>query len=300
MSSVMQVKRPVNSRLPAWDRVQLARHQARPKTLDYVQALVAPWVELHGDRVHGDDPALVGGIGTFRGRSVVVLGHQRGGDTKENVTRNFGMPRPEAYRKAGRLMEMAEKFGLPLLCFVDTPGADPGMHSEERGQAMAIADNLLKLANLAVPVVATVIGEGGSGGALAISAGDRILMLENSVYSVATPEASAAILWRDAARAPEAAEAMRITADHLLDFGIVDRVIPEPEAGAHTDSAAVIERAATFISESLEEMDACFRTPEGYDAPRLLAARAEKYRKIGVWAEQIPPSENSTGDSTGA
>lgn len=287
----------VSSQISAWDRVQLARHPARPKTLDYVLALIQPWVELHGDRVHGDDAAMIGGIGTFRGRSVVVLGHQRGGDTKENVARNFGMPRPEAYRKAGRLMQLAEKFAMPLLCFVDTPGADPGTHSEERGQAMAIADNLYKLANLEVPVVATVIGEGGSGGALAISAGDRILMLENSVYSVATPEASAAILWRDAARAPEAAEAMKITAAHLLDFGIADRVIAEPEGGAHSDPAQAIELVASCVWETLQELDACFHTPDGYDAPRLLESRAEKYRRIGVWAEQLPPAERIQPDN---
>lgn len=277
----------------AWDRVQIARNPARPKTLDYVGALVQPWVELHGDRVHGDDGAIIAGIGCFGGRSVVVLGHQRGSDTKENLARNFGMPRPEAYRKARRVMELAEKFSLPLVCFVDTPGADPGLHSEERGQAFAIAADLYTLANLPVPVVVAVIGEGNSGGALAISAGDRILMLENSVYSVASPEASAAILWRDAAKAPEAAEAMRITAEDLKTFGIADLVIPEPPEGAHADPASVVATVGERVRESLDELDACYRAPgeAGYDAPRLLAARAEKYRSIGAWREELPPVE---------
>ncbi|MDP9380314.1 MAG: acetyl-CoA carboxylase carboxyltransferase subunit alpha [Chloroflexota bacterium] len=274
----------------AWERVQIARNPARPKTLDYVARLLQPWVELHGDRAHGDDAALVAGIGSFRGRSVVVLGHQRGGDTKENLARNFGMPRPEAYRKAGRIMEMAGKFALPLVCFIDTPGADPGIHSEERGQAFAIAANLCTLANLPVPVVATVIGEGGSGGALAIGAGDRILMLENSVYSVASPEASAAILWRDSAKAPEAAAAMKITAADLVSFGIADGVIPEPADGAHVEPAAAIDAVGERISAALDELDAQYRTPAGlYDVPRLLEARVEKYRGIGAWREEMPP-----------
>lgn len=275
--------------LSAWDRVQLARNPARPKTLDYVGGLVSGWVELRGDRAFGDDGALVAGIGVFYGRSVVVLGHQRGGDTRENLARNFGMPRPEAYRKARRVMELAGKFGMPLLCFVDTPGADPGLHSEERGQAMAIAADLYALANLPVPVIATVIGEGGSGGALAISAGDRILMLENSVYSVASPEASAAILWRDASKAPEAAEAMKITAADLERFGIADGVIPEPSGGAHTDPDAAVRAVGERVCGTLRELDAEYRTVNGsYDAPRLLSARAEKYCKIGVWREELP------------
>lgn len=275
----------------AWERVQLARHPARPRTLDYVGALVECWVELKGDRVHGDDGALVGGVGRLAGRPVVVLGHQRGRDTRENVARNFGMPRPEAYRKALRLMQLAEKFGLPLVCLVDTPGADPGMHSEERGQAFAIAADLYKLANLPVPIVVVVTGEGNSGGALAIGAGDRILMLENSVYSVASPEASAAILWRDAAKAPEAAAVMKITAQDLLGFGIADAIIPEPAEGAHADPDAVIRVVGDHILRTLDELDARYRTADGYDAPALLAARAEKYRRIGAWQEDLPAPE---------
>ncbi|MDQ3856617.1 MAG: acetyl-CoA carboxylase carboxyltransferase subunit alpha [Chloroflexota bacterium] len=269
----------------AWDRVQLARHQLRPKTLDYVGAMLEPWVELHGDRGHGDDAAMVAGVGVLDGRSVAVLGHQRGSDTKENVTRNFGMPHPEGYRKARRVMELAGKFRLPLVCFVDTPAADPGMESEERGQAQAIAENLYTLANLAVPIVVVVIGEGGSGGALAIGVGDRTYMLENSVYSVASPEASASILWHDPAKAPEAAETMRITAGDLFELGIVDQVIPEPPDGAHADHAAVLSSVSAELVGALEALDREYGTDAGYDEQPLLRDRAQKYRRIGRWQE---------------
>lgn len=279
---------PPEQRTP-WQRVQLARDPARPKTLDYVGALVDPWVELHGDRAHGDDPALVGGIGSLGGRSILVLGHQRGSDTKENVVRNFGMPHPEGYRKAKRLMEMALKFSLPVVAFVDTPAADPGLGSEERGQAQAISADLYALANLAVPVVVTVIGEGGSGGALAISMGDRIYMLENSVYSVASPEASATILWHDASKAPEAAATMKITAHDLLGFGIVDGVLPEPPDGAHTAPHVVFRTVGDCISGALDDLDRQFLTPNGYAVDALLSARAEKYYRIGRWREEVLP-----------
>lgn len=280
----------------AWERVQLARNPARPKTLDYIDGLIERWVELHGDRAHGDDKALVTGVGSFSGRSVVVLGHQRGSDTRENLARNFGMPRPEAYRKAVRMMEVAEKFVLPVICFVDTPGADPGMQSEERGQAVAIAGSLYALANLPVPVVVVVIGEGGSGGALAISTGDRILMMENSVYSVASPEASATILWHDATKAPEAAEKMKITAPDLLGFCIVDRIVAEPPDGAHADAETAIRSVGTCIREALQELDACYQTDRGYDRDRLLTARAEKYRRIGAWHEDLPQLAEAYSD----
>ncbi len=277
----------------AWDRVQLARNQSRPKTLDYVGALIDPWLELHGDRVHSDDQALVGGLGSLNGRSVVVLGHQRGSDTKENLTRNFGMPRPEAYRKATRMMELAEKFAMPLVCFVDTPGADPGLQSEERGQAWAIAASLYTMANLPVPIVVMVIGEGGSGGALALSAGDRIYMLENSVYSVASPEASAAILWHDAGKARDAAEAMKITAPDLHGFGIVDGILPEPSAGAHTDPGSVVVSVGECLRSALDELERCYGKDEGgYDSARLLHDRAEKYRRIGRWQESSMPHQH--------
>lgn len=269
----------------AWERVQLARDAARPKTLDYVHALLQPWVELKGDRAHGDDAALVGGIGSLGGRPVVVLGHQRGGDTRENLARNFGMPHPEGYRKALRLMEMAEKFAMPLVCFVDTPAADPGLGSEERGQAHAIAANLYALANLPVPVVVTVIGEGGSGGALAISTGDRIYMLENAIYSVASPEASASILWRDPAKAPVAAETMKITAQDLFAFGIADGIIPEPPDGAQADPASAIQAVHATLQQALHDLDAAYCFDGEYDAASLLRTRAEKYRRIGEWHE---------------
>ena len=270
----------------AWDRVQTARRADRPKTLDYINALIDPWFEMHGDRAYADDAAMVGGIGRFRGRAVVVLGHQRGSDTKENLKRNFGMPRPEGYRKAKRIMELAAKFSYPLICFIDTPAADPGMQSEERGQAQAIADCLYTMANLPVPVVATVIGEGGSGGALAISLADRLYMMENAIYSVASPEASATILWRDASKAPLAAEAMKITAQHLLEFGIIDGIVPEPPEGAHTDPAVAIATLEEYIDRALSELDARYREGKAYKAVTLIADRREKYRRIGRWQEE--------------
>ncbi|MCC6944798.1 MAG: acetyl-CoA carboxylase carboxyltransferase subunit alpha, partial [Thermomicrobiales bacterium] len=219
---------PVESvALTPWDRVKLARHQSRPHSLDYINVLVTGFIELHGDRLFGDDPAIVGGLARFGDRTIVVIGHQKGGDTRENIRRNFGMVRPEGYRKAERLMRHAEKFGIPVVTFIDTPGAEPGIGSEERGQGTAIAESLLTMAGLKTPIVAVIIGEGGSGGALAIGMADRMLMLENAVYAVASPEACAAILWKDAGKAPQAAETMRITAEDLLSFGIVDEVIPE-------------------------------------------------------------------------
>lgn len=269
----------------AWERVLLARDPARPHTLDYIAELITGFVELHGDRRFGDDPALVGGIGNFRGRTVVVLGHQKGTNTRENLDRNFGMPRPEGYRKALRLMHQAEKFGLPLLTFVDTPGAEPGLGSEERGQATAIAENLLALASLRVPTVAVVIGEGGSGGALAISVTDRMLMLENAIYAVASPEACAAILWKDAAKAPEAAATMRVTAADLYGFGIVDEVIPEP-VPAHEQPVPVMQRVGDVIERHLSELEAIVAEGEP-GLSRLLDQRYQKYRRIGEWQEDV-------------
>jgi acetyl-CoA carboxylase carboxyl transferase subunit alpha len=264
--------------LTPWDKVQLARHPHRPHTLDYVRGFCEDFIELHGDRRFGDDAAIAGGIARFGEHTIIVVGHQKGRDARENVKRNFGMPRPEGYRKALRLFEHAEKFGFPVLCFIDTPAADPGMQSEERGQGRAIAENLLVMAALKVPIIATVIGEGGSGGALAIGVADRLLMLEHSVYSVAAPEASAAILWRDAAKAPDAARAMRITAADLFELGIADAIIPEPEGGAHTDSAATIGAVGDALREHLAQIAALH-----LDA--LLAARYAKYRAIGRFQE---------------
>ncbi len=236
--------------MTAWERVKLARHAERPHTLDYLNALMTDWVELHGDRSFGDDLALIGGLASFDGQTVMVLGHQKGNDTKENISRNFGMARPEGYRKAERLMRHAEKFGFPVITFIDTPGAEPGIGSEERGQATAIAESLLTMADLGVPTVAVVIGEGGSGGALAIGVADRILMLENAIYAVASPEACAAILWKDAGRAAEAAETMRITAADLAGFGIVDEVIPEP-VPAHEQPKEAIRATGEAIARHL-------------------------------------------------
>jgi acetyl-CoA carboxylase carboxyl transferase subunit alpha len=264
--------------LTPWDKVQLARHPHRPHTLDYVRGFCEEFTELHGDRRFGDDAAILGGLARFAGRTVMIVGHQKGRDARENVRRNFGMPRPEGYRKALRLFRHAEKFGFPVLCFIDTPGADPGIQSEERGQGHAIAENLLVMAGLKVPIIATVIGEGGSGGALAIGVGDQLLMLEHSVYSVAAPEASAAILWRDAAKAPEAARAMKITAQDLHALEIVDTIIPEPEGGAHLDTQTIIAAVGSALRTHLADLTQL-------DLADLLARRYTKYRVIGRFQE---------------
>jgi acetyl-CoA carboxylase carboxyl transferase subunit alpha len=271
----------VSTTTPAWERVKLARTPERPHTFDYVSALISGFVELHGDRRHSDDPAMVAGIGAFNGRTVMVLGHQKGSNTRENLDRNFGMPNPDGYRKALRTMKHAEKFGFPLICFIDTPAADPGLGSEERGQATAIAENLLELASLRVPTIAVVIGEGGSGGALAISVADRLLMLENAVYAVASPEACAAILWKDSAAAPDAAEALKLTAQDLRRFGIIDEIVPEPTP-AHEASDETILRTGEALERHLSDIERL--AGEGID--RLLAKRYEKYRGIGAWVER--------------
>jgi len=265
-------------RLTPWERVHMARHPKRPVASDYLAAFDA-FDELHGDRHFRDDPALVGGFGRLRGRRVMVLAQQKGRDTKENIRRNFGMVSPEGYRKAIRLMNLAARFDLPIVSLVDTSGADPGIGSEERSQSEAIASALTTLARVGVPVVATIVGEGGSGGALAIALADRVLMAENAVYSVASPEGCAAILWGDAARAPEAAERLKLTSEDLLRLGIVDEIVSEPLGGAHRAPAAFVER-------TLDAIDAALRTFERVDAARLLERRYAKYRKIGVWANE--------------
>ncbi|MDP9316973.1 MAG: acetyl-CoA carboxylase carboxyltransferase subunit alpha [Chloroflexota bacterium] len=261
--------------LAPWDIVQLARHPQRPHTLDYIRGLCEDFVELRGDRRFGDDRALLGGVARFNGQTVVVLGHQKGSNTKENIAHNFGSPRPEGYRKALRLMRHAEKFGFPVLAFVDTPGADPSMASEERGIGEAIAENLLVMAELKVPIVTTVIGEGGSGGALAIGVADRLLMLQYAIYSVASPEASAAILWRDASKAPDAAKAMKITAQDLYRLQIIDEIVAEPDGGAHLDMPAAIAAVSAAIQRHLDELRAL-------PAAELRHRRYDKYRSIGV------------------
>jgi acetyl-CoA carboxylase carboxyl transferase subunit alpha len=273
--------------LTAWERVQLARHADRPRAFDYLNELTTDWVELHGDRSFGDDRALIGGLASFDGQTVMVLGHQKGNTTKENIARNFGMARPEGYRKAERLMRHAEKFGFPLITFIDTPGAEPGIGSEERGQATAIAESLLVMADLGVPTVAVVIGEGGSGGALAIGVADRILMLENAIYAVASPEACAAILWKDSGRAPEAAETMRITATDLAQFGIVDEIILE-SVPAHERPKEAIRTAGNAISRHLRELVREYPRQDPIATARLRAARYDRFRRIGAWRETAP------------
>ena len=274
-----------DAHVTAWDRVKLARNPKRPHTLDYLHDLVGDFVELHGDRTFGDDQALIGGIGKFDGRTVMILGHQKGSDTRENLKRNFGMARPEGYRKAERLMRHAEKFRMPLITFIDTSGADPTLGSEERGQAIAIAESLVTMAGLRVPIVATVIGEGGSGGALAIGVADRVLMLENSVYSVASPEGSASILWKDAGKAPEAAERMRITAHDLLEFGIIDELIAEPKP-AHENPKVAIQATGETIKRHLHELIAAFPLHDDEALDRLVAGLFTRLRSIGSWQEE--------------
>jgi acetyl-CoA carboxylase carboxyl transferase subunit alpha len=243
------------SQLTAWQIAQIARHPQRPYTLDYIERIVTEYEELHGDRRYADDLAIVGGIGRIDDRPVMIIGHQKGRDTAEKVRRNFGMPRPEGYRKAERLMELAERFRLPVLTFIDTPGAYPGVGAEERGQSEAIARNLMVLSRLRTPVICTVIGEGGSGGALAIGVGDHVMMLEYSTYAVISPEGCASILWRSASRAPDAAEAMGITSNRLKLLNLIDQVIPEPLGGAHRDIETTINTVKQALVESLARLD---------------------------------------------
>lgn len=240
--------------LTPWQVSQLARHPGRPYTLDYTDALFTHFVELHGDRAFADDPAIVGCLARFDGEPVVAIGHQKGRNTNEKVRRNFGMPRPEGYRKALRLMRLAERFGLPVLTFIDTPGAYPGVDAEERGQSEAIARNLQVMAALEVPIICTVIGEGGSGGALAIGVGDHVMMLQYSTYSVISPEGCASILWKSADKAPEAAEAMGITSERLLQLGLIDEVIPEPLGGAHRDPGAMADRIRNALHAAIQDL----------------------------------------------
>ena len=263
------------SDLSIWQKAQIARHPKRPYTLDYVNNLIDGFDELHGDRLFGDDQALIGGIGEFRGRPVMVIGHEKGRTVKEKVTRNFGMPRPEGYRKGQRLMQMAERFRMPVLTFIDTPGAYPGIDAEERGQSEAIAKSLAVMARLRTPIVASVIGEGGSGGALAIGVCDKLLMLEFSTYSVISPEGCASILWKSAAHAPEAAEAMGITADRLFSLGLVDQLVREPLGGAH--------RAPEYAAEALGDViEAQLDVLCGVSEEQLLESRYQKLMQFGV------------------
>jgi acetyl-CoA carboxylase carboxyl transferase subunit alpha len=264
--------------LSAYEKVQLARHPQRPYFFDYIQHLCTDFIEVHGDRHFGDDPAIVGGFGFFRGRPACLIGIQKGRDTKQKVYRNFGMPKPEGYRKALRIMKVAEKFGRPILTFIDTPGAYPGVDAEERGQAEAIAFNLREMSTIRVPILATITGEGGSGGALAIGIGDRVNMLEYSVYSVIAPEACSAILWRDQDHAAEAAESLRLTPEDLKRFGLIDEIIPEPEGGAHHDHQGIARRVGAVLEGQLNEL-------RDSGPEKLLELRYEKFRAMGVFGE---------------
>jgi len=272
-----QLTRSIFASLTAWQIAQLARHPQRPYTLDYVARMFTDFHELHGDRCYADDAAVVGGMARFDGRPVMIIGHQKGRDTKDKLHRNFGMPRPEGYRKALRLMQLAERYRMPVLTFIDTPGAYPGVGAEERGQSEAIARNLQVMAQLRTPILCSVIGEGGSGGALAIGVGDRTLMLEYSTYSVISPEGCASILWKSAEQATAAAEAMGITSVRLKERRLIDRVVPEPLGGAHRDVDAAAQKLKLALAEELAELDA-------YDAQSLLQARYERLMAYGEYA----------------
>lgn len=271
-----QVKRDIFKNLTAWQRVQLARHPLRPYTLDYINLIMTDFVELRGDRTFADDPAILGGLAKLDGIPVMVIGHQKGRDTRENIIRNFGMAHPEGYRKARRLMEMAEKFKKPLISFLDTPAAYPGIGAEERGQALSIAQNLREMSMLKVPVIVVVIGEGGSGGALGIGIGDRVYMLEYATYSVCPPEACAAILWKDRSKAAEAAKALALTSSDLLKLGIIDEIIPEPLGGAHRQVREMAEKIKEYILKGLNELRIV-------DTGALLKLRYEKFRRLGIF-----------------
>jgi len=278
-SQADKLQAQIFSRLSPWQRTQLSRHPERPYTLDYVEALFEDWTELHGDRAGHDDQSIVTGLARFRGAPVAVVGHQKGRNTRENILRNFGMSRPEGYRKALRIMKMAERFGMPIISFIDTPGAYPGVQAEERGQAEAIARNIMEMAALTVPVVCCVVGEGGSGGALAVGVGNRVLMLEHSIYSVISPEGCAAILWRDRAEGPKAAAALRITAADCRRLGVADEVISEPDGGAHRDPAAMARDLGEAIARHLDEL-------RNLDPAEVREDRYVRFRALGEFEEQ--------------
>jgi len=273
-----KMKKEIYENLTDWQRVQIARHPARPYTLDYVNMMATDFIELHGDRLFADDFALIAGFAKINGHKVMVIGHQKGRDTNENILRNFGCAHPEGYRKAIRLMKLADKFCLPIVIFIDTPGAYPGIGAEERGQAQAIAENMKDMSRIEVPIIATVIGEGGSGGAIGIGVADKVYMLRNSYYSVISPEGCASILWRNSVKAPDAANALKLTAGHLLSFGIIDEVIEEPLGGAHRNPEGVATKLKNVILKSIEELSSM-------SGDELLNARYEKFRKMGEFFE---------------
>ena len=277
-SRLILAKKEVYLNLTPWQRVQIARHPRRPYTLDYIQGIFTDFVEVHGDRTFADDKALVGGFARFEGKPCLVMGHQKGRDAKENIMRNFGSAHPEGYRKALRLMNLAQKFNLPIIAFVDTPGAYPGIGAEERGQAYTIAMNIREMARIDVPIVVCVIGEGGSGGALGIGVGDRVLVLENAYYSVISPEGCAAILWKDRTKAPDAAAALKLTAKDLLEMNLIDDIVKEPLGGAHKDLQEITDSMRQSLLKHLREL-------EGFDRRALIGHRYEKFRAIGVYEE---------------
>ena len=281
--SIAHLEEEIEQGVSAWDRVQLSRHQSRPYTLDYIERIFDSFRAIHGDRRYADDPAVVGGTALLEGRPVMVLGQQKGRNTRERLYRNYGMPRPEGYRKALRLMHLAEKFHRPILSFVDTPGAYPGLGAEERGQAQAIAHNLRSMACLKTPIIVTILGEGGSGGALAVALGDRVLMLENSIYSVISPESCSAILWKDQDHVREAAESLKLTASDLQGFGIIDEILPEPQPGAHTDWDQMASRLKGALLRHLDDL-------EGFESEELLANRYQKFRHMGQFIEETEPT----------
>jgi len=283
-----QLQQELYHRLTPWQRTLIARHQDRPGAMDYVGGLLHDFLPLHGDRLFADDPAILGGIGWLEQRPVMFIGHYKGKSVKERVQRNFGMPHPEGYRKALRLMQLAEQFGHPILTFIDTPGAYPGVGAEERGQSEAIARNLLVMSRLRVPIICVVIGEGGSGGALALGVGDRVLMLEHAVYSVISPEGCAAILWSDSAKAKESAEAMKMTSPDLLRLGVIDEVISEPLGGAHRDPTKTIDSVKQSILHHLTRLEAL-------PIPELVEQRYMKFRRMGVFLENGGAEQGSGG-----
>ncbi len=290
---IQAMRQKIYGDLSPWQKVQVARHPQRPYTRDYLEALVPDFTELHGDRLYGDDRAIQGGLGTLGGRRVLILGTQKGRDTRTNLECNFGCPRPEGYRKALRLMRLAARFGVPIVTLIDTPGAFPGLESEERHVAEAIAVNLREMFTFPVPIVVTVIGEGGSGGALGIGVGDRILILEHAYYSVISPEGCAAILWKDRAFADRASEALKLTAQDLHQAGLVDEILPEPLGGAHQDPPAMARRLGEAIGRHLDELSRL-------SGDELLAGRYEKFRAMGVYAEEAAPAETAPPEDADA
>jgi acetyl-CoA carboxylase carboxyl transferase subunit alpha len=280
-SKAARLREQIYGKLSRWQKVQLARHPARPYTLDYIERIFTDFLELKGDRLYGEDPAIVGGMAELDGRPIMVIGHQKGRETRESIRRNFGMPNPEGYRKALRLMETAARYGRPIITFIDTPGAYPGIGAEERGQAEAIARNLREMALLPTPILAVITGEGGSGGALALAVGNRVIMLEHSIYAVISPEGCASILWKDAAKRQDAAEALRLTSSDLLELEVIDRVVEEPLGGAHRDQDTMAASLGRVLKEELDSL-------QGMSSEELVDARIARFSRLGVYREQGP------------